>query len=64
MVFPATFQGRAGRAKKGFEIYSKDDNFDGEALWQYLLTEGAPPSNYWRPDVTSMPYSTTREPAS
>ena len=39
--------------EKGFEIYSKDDNFDGEALWQYLLTEGAP-FQLLASDVTSM----------
>lgn len=39
--------------EKGFEIYSKDDNFDGEALWQYLLTEGAP-FQLMASDVTSM----------
>ncbi|MBT5010330.1 MAG: aminomethyl transferase family protein [Gammaproteobacteria bacterium] len=39
--------------ERGFEIYSKDDDFNGEALWQYLLCEGAP-FQLMASDVTSM----------
>ena len=50
----ACYLSRSGwTGEKGFEIYSKGDDFDGEALWQYLLTEGAP-YNLIASDIASM----------
>ena len=39
--------------EKGFEIYSKSADFNGEALWNYLITEGAP-FQLMASDVASM----------